>query len=82
MYDACELLQSKSFDLPILVDQGDADEFLMEQLKPEQLLKAASSKNSKLELRMQHGYDHSYFFISSFIEEHLEFHYKHMSQAS
>lgn len=81
MYDACELLQSKRSELPILVDQGDADEFLLEELRPEQLRKAASSNNSKLVFRMQLGYDHSYFFISSFIDQHLEFHHKHMSSA-
>ncbi|RAS64402.1 S-formylglutathione hydrolase [Vibrio diazotrophicus] len=78
-YDACELLAQKMSGLPILVDQGDADEFMVEQLKPEQLLKAAETSGSSLKLRMQPGYDHSYFFISSFIDDHLEFHAKHLT---
>ncbi|WED24965.1 S-formylglutathione hydrolase [Vibrio sp. JC009] len=78
-YDACELLMHKKSGLPILVDQGDADEFMAEQLKPEQLLKAAETTDSAVKLRMQPGYDHSYFFISSFIDDHLEFHAKHLT---
>ena len=77
-YDACELLKQAKVSLPMLVDQGDADNFLMDQLKPENLMAAAKMHNSKLELRMQTGYDHSYFFISSFIEEHLRFHATHL----
>lgn len=81
-YDACELLKQKKAVLPILVDQGDADEFLSEQLKPEQLLKAAKVNGSEINLRMQSGYDHSYFFISTFIDDHLEFHAKHLTGLS
>ncbi|GEM77489.1 S-formylglutathione hydrolase [Vibrio sagamiensis] len=77
-YDASELLKQGKSPLPILVDQGDADSFLKEQLKPEMLLAAAEMHSSQLELRMQPGYDHSYFFISSFIEDHLNFHAKHL----
>lgn len=73
-YDACELLNRQAAKLPILVDQGDADQFLDEQLKPQSLVLAAEKHNSNLTLRMQLGYDHSYFFISSFIEEHIKFH--------
>ncbi len=75
-YDASELLKASSFKLPILVDQGDADNFLEEQLHPQALVDAAAVSGANLELRMQPGYDHSYFFISSFIEEHLKFHAK------
>lgn len=78
-YDASELLKQAKAELPILVDQGDADGFLVEQLKPEELLAAAQVHGSDLELRMQPGYDHSYFFISSFIDEHLAFHAKHLT---
>ena len=78
-YDACELLKQSQSPLPILVDQGDADNFLIDQLKPENLIAAAKEKHSNLELRMQKGYDHSYFFISSFIEEHLRFHANHLA---
>lgn len=77
-YDACELLKAKKAVLPILVDQGDADQFLVEQLKPEALEMAAKESDSQLDLCMQTGYDHSYFFISSFIGEHIAFHAKHL----
>lgn len=75
-YDACELLQETKARLPILVDQGDADDFLESQLKPKNLAHAANSQRSPLELRMQPGYDHSYYFIASFIDDHIEFHHK------
>lgn len=58
----------------ILVDQGTADGFLEEQLRPELLEEAARQGGQKLTLRRQEGYDHSYFFITSFIDEHLAFH--------
>jgi S-formylglutathione hydrolase len=77
-YDATELLSSAQSLLPILVDQGEADDFLAEQLKPELLVEAAKKHQSSLELRMRPGYDHSYFFISSFIEDHLSFHASHL----
>ncbi|WP_375749378.1 S-formylglutathione hydrolase [Vibrio sp. HN007] len=77
-YDACELLKSANSSLPILVDQGDADDFLSEQLKPELLLHAAKESGSEVELRMQSGYDHSYYFISSFIDDHLAFHARYL----
>ncbi|MEZ9082882.1 S-formylglutathione hydrolase [Vibrio harveyi] len=77
-YDASELLKQTKSPLPILVDQGDADNFLAEQLKPDALLAAAKAHDSEVELRMQPGYDHSYFFISSFIAEHLNFHAKYL----
>ena len=73
-YDASELMKESTAKLPILVDQGDSDDFLQEQLKPETLDAAAKNSGYPLELRLQEGYDHSYFFIASFIEEHLRFH--------
>ena len=76
-YDACELARNVSDPTRwsrILVDQGGADIYLEEQLKPE-LLKAASDESGlPLDLRIHDGYDHGYFFISTFIEEHLRFH--------
>lgn len=75
-YDAVELLYQGKAPQPILVDQGDADSFLTEQLKPELLSAAADKHGTDLTLRMQPGYDHSYFFISSFIDDHLRFHAK------
>ena len=73
-YDSVELLKSRQASLPILVDQGEDDSFLQQQLKPELLLAAAETSQSKVKLRMQPGYDHSYFFIQSFIDDHLRFH--------
>ncbi len=73
-YDASELLKAHGCKLPLLVDQGEADNFLDEQLKPETLESAAEEAGAPLTLRMQPGYDHSYFFIASFIEDHLRFH--------
>jgi S-formylglutathione hydrolase len=58
----------------ILVDQGEADPFLSEQLKPELLTAAAEASGQKLTLRMQPGYDHSYFFMASFVADHVAFH--------
>jgi len=58
----------------ILVDQGDADPFLSEQLRPELLVAAADASGQRLTLRMQPGYDHSYFFMASFMDDHLGFH--------
>jgi len=77
-YDASELLREHGSEVPILVDQGDADNFLADQLKPEALAAAAQDAVAPLNLRMQPGYDHSYYFIASFIEEHLQFHAKHL----
>ena len=58
----------------ILVDQGDADSFLTDQLKPELLVAAAKAVGQRLTLRMQPGYDHSYFFMASFVDDHVAFH--------
>ena len=58
----------------ILIDQGDADSFLTDQLKPELLQAAADAAGQKITLRMQPGYDHSYFFMTSFIADHIAFH--------
>jgi S-formylglutathione hydrolase len=73
-YDASLLMRGAKQQVPALVDQGEADGFLAEQLKPETLIAAASSNNYPLELRSHEGYDHSYYFIASFIEDHLRFH--------
>lgn len=73
-YDATELVQRQQFPGEILIDQGTADDFLEEQLKPELFAKACAESGQELQLRMQDGYDHSYYFIASFIEDHLRFH--------
>lgn len=73
-YDASVLVAAEHYPRPILVDQGTSDKFLEEQLKP-QLLEAACRKSgTTLRLRMQPGYDHGYYFISTFIEDHLRHH--------
>ncbi|PVY76472.1 S-formylglutathione hydrolase [Tamilnaduibacter salinus] len=74
-WDASELIAAHGSELPILVDQGDDDNFLRDgQLRPEALQYACSQAGVDLNLRMQPGYDHSYFFISSFIEDHIAHH--------
>lgn len=74
-HDAVELLLGGGRSAnPILVDQGDADDFLEQQLKPELLRDACAEVDQPLQLRMQPGYDHSYYFISTFIGDHVAFH--------
>jgi len=73
-YDACALIASADEKLPLLVDQGDADGFLNNQLKPELLTAACEQAAHPLTLRLQPGYDHSYFFIASFIGDHVAHH--------
>ncbi len=77
-YDACALIEDGARVPDILVDQGEADNFLKEQLKPELLETASKQANQPLTLRMQRGYDHSYYFISSFMEDHLRWHSEHL----
>ena len=74
VHDASELMARATDFVPALVDQGLDDSFLAEQLKPEALVSAAEASGYPLELRRHAGYDHSYYFIASFIEEHLKFH--------
>ena len=74
-YDATCLVQQGARVAGILIDQGDADEFLHEgQLLPDHLEAACAAAGQPVDIRMQPGYDHSYHFISSFIEEHFEYH--------
>lgn len=73
-YDAVELVGSAKEKLPLLVDQGDADEFLETQLRPRLLEAACEAAGHPLAMRMQPGYDHSYYFISSFVGEHIAWH--------
>lgn len=79
-WDTCALIASAQELLPLLVDQGDADEFLANQLKPELLQQACNNADHPLILRMQPGYDHSYYFIASFIGEHVAHHAKAMRE--
>ena len=73
-WDTVELVRQAREQLPLLVDQGDADEFLQGQLKPELLQAAAAEAGHPLTLRLQPGYDHSYYFIASFIGDHIAHH--------
>ena len=73
-YDASELIRTAAEKLPVLVDQGEADEFLDAQLQPWRLKDAADAAGYPVYLRMQPGYDHSYYFIASFIGEHVAHH--------
>jgi len=77
-YDASVLMANKTHAIPLLVEQGTSDEFLQEQLKPQALVHAAQKSGTQLTLNMHEGYDHSYFFIASFIEEHIAFHAGHL----
>jgi len=81
MHDAARLIEAGAargvFD-DILIDQGDADPFLVEQLKPELLVEAGAAAGQTITLRMQPGYDHSYFFMASFIADHVAFHAKRL----
>jgi S-formylglutathione hydrolase len=77
-YDTCQLIKNRVSNIPILVSQGSQDNFLKEQLKPELLQLAAQQVGYPLTLNMEEGYDHSYFFISSFIDQHLSYHAKYL----
>jgi S-formylglutathione hydrolase len=79
-YDACELLASgRKFPDMILVDQGLSDKFLETQLKPELLEAAAKAAGQRLELRMHRGYDHGYFFIQTFMRDHIDWHARRLA---
>lgn len=73
-HDATELVKKHQHPEPILIDQGLADGFLEEQLKPELFEAAAKEAGQPLELRLREGYDHSYYFIATFVEDHLRHH--------
>ena len=79
-YDATELVRAgKHHPRPILIDQGTKDDFLAGQLKPELLTRACEGTKQTLNVRMQDGYDHSYYFISTFVRDHVEFHAKYLN---
>ena len=67
------MMRETGFDGPILIDTGTSDQFL-ELLKPEALSEAIAQRRQPATFRMQKGYDHSYFFVSTFMEEHVRFH--------
>jgi len=73
-YDATCLVESGAEALPMLIDQGTNDEFLADQLHPQNLVQACEARDLPIRLRLQDGYDHSYHFIATFIGEHLAYH--------
>lgn len=74
-YDSCELIRQSASGAHMLVDFGGADEFLAEQLKPELLEQACSEAGQTLTMNLYEGYDHSYYFMASFMNEHIRHHY-------
>lgn len=80
-YDACALIEDGARLDDVLVDQGTADSFLQHQLKPDLLQQACAKASIPLTLRRQEGYDHSYFFIATFIEDHLRWHGERLVRA-
>jgi S-formylglutathione hydrolase len=80
LYDATLLASTLAADTrPILIDQGLADTFLTEQLLPERLVEACRTAGRSLTYRSHPGYDHSYYFIATFIEDHIRFHARHLN---
>jgi S-formylglutathione hydrolase len=77
-YDATELVARRPFPAHILIDQGTGDQFLAEQLLPEKFAAAAAKAGQKLNLRMQPGYDHGYYFMQTFMADHLHHHAKQL----
>jgi S-formylglutathione hydrolase len=80
-YDATELVARRPFPGPILIDQGTGDQFLVEQLLPEKFKAAAEKSGQRLNLRMQPGYDHGYYFMQTFMADHLRHHAEQLGRA-
>jgi S-formylglutathione hydrolase len=78
-YDATELVQQQPSAAHILIDQGATDQFLERELQPQRFVEAAKSAGQQVTLRMQEGYDHSYYFVSTFIDDHLRWHVERLS---
>ncbi len=78
-HDANELMKTSSLNIPMLIDQGSDDEFLEKELNFKKFEVTCSNKKYPSTFRIQKGYDHSYFFIASFIEDHIRFHAKELS---
>ena len=81
-YDASELVATHRFPGTILIDQGTTDQYRTEQLLPEQFAAAAAASGQPVDLRMQPGYDHGYYFIQSFMGDHLRHHAAHLIGAA
>ena len=82
-HDACELIKQHGLSTPVLIDQGEADTFLETQLHPHLLIEAVkqTGSSSLLSINFHKDYDHSYYFIASFIEQHLAFHAEHLKSS-
>lgn len=78
-YDACALIKKGLSKQPLFIDQGTADNFLTEQLRPELLEHICHQRQHPIVLRYQEGYDHGYFFVATFIDDHLRYHAQHLS---
>ncbi len=78
-HDACALVAERGCTMPILIDQGDADPFLERELQPERFAAACEAAGTALTLRMQPGYDHSYYFIASFVGDHVAHHARELA---
>lgn len=79
-YDSCELIKVSNNKQPILIDQGTDDEFLKDYLKPQLFETVCHEYSYPVNLRYQEGYDHSYYFVSTFIDDHLRYHAEYMHQ--
>ena len=78
-YDACELIKRNPAIIKLFVDQGTNDEFLEKYLQTEKLKNICEKHGHELQLRMLEGYDHSYYFITSFIEDHIRYHAEYLN---
>ena len=76
-HDATLMMQNQGFDGPMLIDTGTKDQFI-DLLRPEALAQAVAARRQQATLRLQPGYDHSYFFVSTFMEDHVAFHASHL----
>ncbi len=79
-YDTVEILKKNGCKTKILIDQGEADEYLPHNLKLQELSTVVKNQNLPIDIRIHKGYDHSYYFVSSFIEDHLRFHHRYFEQ--
>lgn len=73
-YDACELIKKSERNIPLLVDQGSEDEFLKTSMRTDLLVEACRKRDFPMQFNMREGYDHSYYFVATFIENHIQFH--------
>lgn len=84
LYDSCALVANIHTNgdskIPLMVDQGSADDFLLEQLQPERLRQICLANEHPLDYRFRNGYDHSYYYIASFIGEHMAYHAEHLTK--